>query len=176
MNPQSPRQPRDDAGPWPVWFAAARRPEVDARIRGLYVQLDKQVEAKGPVCWASGRCCNFDAFGHRLYVTCLETAWVLSHLPADAPAPPRAADPVTSACPFQRGGLCGIHTVRPLGCRIFFCHRATEDWQHETYEAFQGELRLLHDRLAIPYVYMEWRASLREARTFEAGTAGVGQP
>ncbi|MCX5661188.1 MAG: hypothetical protein NTW19_15995 [Planctomycetota bacterium] len=150
---------------WPDWFAAAARPEVDALIRGLYARLDAEVEKRGPVCWASGRCCNFDAFGHRLYVTCLETAWVLKNLPADAPPPPRATDPVEPTCSFQRDGLCGAHLVRPMGCRIFFCHRATDDGQHALYEAFLAELRAAHDRLGIPYVYMEWRASLREAAT-----------
>lgn len=213
--------------PWPAWHAAAADPRVDAALRDLYARLDAAVAARGPTCWVSGNCCKFEAYGHRLYVTALETAWVLANLPpgvprpyapptppvapaspanpkirralrpfiganpgpgissasmgypappgepgyvggpaagGTAPAPPQAEGPLLPACVFQVDGLCTVHAIRPLGCRIFFCQKGTEEWQHELYETFLGELRSLHDRLALPYCYMEWRLSLREAQ------------
>jgi hypothetical protein len=50
-----------------------------------------------------------------------------------------------------------------MGCRIFFCQRGTEAWQHALYEEFLGGLRQLHERQSLPYQYMEWRMGLREA-------------
>ena len=66
-------------------------------------------------------------------------------------------------CAFQVNGMCGIHTIRPLGCRIFFCQEGTQDWQQDVYEQFQQRIRRLHDEHELPYRYMEWRAGLIEA-------------
>jgi Fe-S-cluster containining protein len=66
-----------------------------------------------------------------------------------------------AGCPFQIFGLCGVHPIRPLGCRIFFCDPQTTRWQQEQYECFHARLKRLHDELAVPYLYMEWRSALR---------------
>jgi len=149
---------------WTAWRAAARRPVIDRAIAGLYADLDGAVRERGPVCWASGRCCNFNAYGHLLYVTALEIAWVLEKV-GEMPAMSDWATRLDArgTCPFQVNSLCSAHTIRPLGCRIYFCQHGTEAWQHELYENFQSRLRSLHDEHAIPYRYMEWRAGLAEA-------------
>lgn len=176
---------------WPLWHDAARRPAVDAAIRTLYARLDADVAARGPTCWVSGKCCNFDAFGHRLYVTALEIAWFLQQvapspgvdrqagrdatsvggradatlpLPQLAAGPAEPDAPLPAACVYQVDGLCTTHVMRPLGCRIFFCQQGTEHWQNELYEQYLSELRTLHERHGLPYRYLEWRAGLVEAR------------
>ncbi len=166
--------------PWSRWHRAAADASIDNDLRRLYERLDGQVAARGPVCWVSGRCCQFDAYGHMLFVTGLEAAWVLRQTaqPPNAsaeparqtqPSPAAVADQATEpapdvgACPFQLNRLCCVHAVRPMGCRVFFCQHGTEDWQHELYERFLAELRGLHDEHELPYCYMEWRQALREA-------------
>ena len=174
---------------WQAWRDAVGREPIDSAIRGLYADLDAAVAERRPVCNASGRCCRFEAFGHRLYVTGLEIAWFLGGVrglgsgvrgegdsvpdesgPATAPislqqlAPepaPRTPDP--DACPYQLNGLCSTHTIRPLGCRVFFCERGTEAWQQDTTEHFLDRLKQLHAEHGLPYAYMEWRAGLAEA-------------
>jgi Fe-S-cluster containining protein len=74
-----------------------------------------------------------------------------------------AADWDGSGCPFQTGGRCGVHAVRPFGCRIYFCDPTSTAWQQEHYEQFHAELRALHERLGISYFYVEWREGLRAA-------------
>lgn len=175
---------------WPQWHAAAARPEIDAAIRGLYARLDAAIAARAPTCWQSGKCCHFDAYGHLLYVTGLEIAWFLDQasggrdqgsgekqpvetdrvlaLPLMAdPAAPATAD---DACPYQVEGKCSTHTIRPLGCRIFFCQQGTQGWQQELYEQFLDELRDLHTAHGLEYRYMEWRAGLRDASAAITGT------
>jgi hypothetical protein len=44
---------------------------------------------------------------------------------------------------------------------MFFCDATATDWQNQTYERFHADLRRLHDELAVPYRYIEWRAALR---------------
>ncbi|MEX1015195.1 MAG: hypothetical protein WDZ31_00510 [Phycisphaeraceae bacterium] len=174
-----------DATPWHAWRDAVARPTVDAAVRELYARLDADVARRGPTCWVSGRCCNFDAFDHRLYVTGLEIAWFLKEisgaascvssspsqattglsLPQFHPRPePRAPNPdLPASCRYQVDGKCSTHTVRPLGCRIFFCQAGTEQWQGELYETYLDQLRALHERESLPYRYLEWRAGLIEA-------------
>lgn len=104
----------------------------------------------------SGRCCRFDEFGHRLYVTTLELATFLH----DVAVRQSAAGWGGSGCPFQRDKLCTVHTIRPFGCRIFFCDASSTAWQNAMYERFHSELKSLHDQLDVPYFYVEWRQAL----------------
>lgn len=161
----------DAQNPWPSWFLAVKDAYVDTAIGDLYAQLDHAVQNHHPTCQSSGRCCKFDHYGHRLYVTGLEIAWVLSKITTHAPTQdqPAALLPqftVTNAdgCPYQIDKLCSIHTVRPMGCRIFFCQEQVIAWQNQLYEKFLSKLRTLHDTQRLEYQYMEWRAGLRAAQ------------
>lgn len=171
---------------WRTWAQAVANPARDAALADLYARLDQAVQARGPVCWTSGRCCRFDSFGHRLYVTGLEIAWFLQQLqrqadstpstpapqadpqriglPVLAPASQPPDSPLADACPYQVDRLCSVHSIRPLGCRIFFCQEGTQDWQQELYEQFLNELRAMHEKWKLPYRYIEWRSGLRDAQ------------
>jgi len=169
MNARTNPSPSQDL--WPAWRSAATQPAIDAAIADLYKRLDADIASRSPTCWVSGRCCNFDAFGHKLYVTGLEIAWMLAKVPREEP--PHADWParltVDGTCPFQVSRLCTVHTIRPLGCRIFFCQQGTEGWQQELYESYLTDLRRLHDEHALEYRYMEWRGGLRDAVTASDG-------
>ena len=135
---------------------AAARPEVCDAVASVYHALAEQIELRRPVCVTSGRCCRFDEFGHRLFVTTMELA-------AFAAAGGFADDiaPMNGGCPFQRDKLCTVHAIRPFGCRIFFCDETSTDWQRQQYATFHAELKRLHERLKVPYFYVEWRNALR---------------
>lgn len=130
---------------------------------GLYAAVGREIDARRPRCSISGRCCRFEEYGHRLYVTTMELGVFLhDHATAEAAretVPPGPWD--GRGCPFQVKGLCGVHPIRPFGCRMFFCDPAAGDWQNQTYERFHADLRRLHDELGVPYRYVEWRAALR---------------
>ena len=55
-------------------FAAGARPEVCAAVAEIYTELDREVARRRPLCVVSGRCCRFEEYGHRLFVTTLELA------------------------------------------------------------------------------------------------------
>jgi Fe-S-cluster containining protein len=163
--------------------AASVRPDVSRAVEGVYSTLAEAIDLRRPICKTSGRCCRFDEFGHRLYVTTMELAKFVSdlsivHRPLGAAEEHCTAAnaglhlPILShgdgsaaadqpACPFQTQGLCGVHAIRPFGCRIFFCDATSTVWQQELYEKLHGEFRRLHDELAVPYYYVEWRFALR---------------
>jgi Fe-S-cluster containining protein len=170
------------------WLAAANHPAIRADLQALYATAAQEITARGPACWASGRCCNFTRTGHRLYTTGLEAAFALSTSPNAAPLspsqhsvvsltiqsqPPPAFAPTltpdslaharsTGGCPFQLNNLCTIHATKPLSCRLYFCDRSAQQWQHDLSERLLAELRTLHDRHAIDYRYAEWRDLLEQ--------------
>lgn len=142
---------------------ASRRAGVREAVGRIYALLQREIDARKPRCDASGRCCRFESFGHRLYVSTIELAAFAAGLePAAHPA--RAAEGTWdgSGCPFQVEGLCSVHSIRPFGCRVFFCDATSDDWQHDIYEQFHAQLKQLHDELGVPYRYIEWRAALAE--------------
>jgi Fe-S-cluster containining protein len=138
-------------------LSASARHEIHSAVKKVYEDLQSQIDLRRPKCIISGRCCRFEEFGHHLYVTTLELATFLHELQTlNLPSP----TPNPGGCIFQRNKLCSVHTIRPFGCRLFFCDSTSTDWQHEQYQLFHARLRQLHDDLAVPYFYLEWRQAL----------------
>jgi Fe-S-cluster containining protein len=142
-----------------AWLTAAIDPAINQAIGAMYAEVSQAITRQGPACWASGRCCNFEKTGHRLYVTGLEAAWCITRV-----GRPGLAAIHTSMeqgnCPYLTGEhrhLCGVHEAKPLGCRVYFCDRTSFPWQSELTESQLGVLRTLHEERAIPYRYAEWR-------------------
>ena len=146
------------------------------QVKTLYDGLDAEIDFHKPRCVASGRCCHFEEYGHRLYATRLELEYfkfveiVMSKAnnPAE-PSTPASSFPlpllneqgeIAPGCPWQVKGLCTARNGRPLGCRIFFCDPGSTHWQTNAYERYHRLLKLLHEKAGLAYQYMEWRAGL----------------
>ena len=146
-------------------LAAAARPEVREAVLRVYTDLQTEIDRRRPVCVLSGCCCRFEEFGHRLYVTTMELGAFVRDFPMRDQMPHRLGGSIGSwtggGCPLQVGRVCGVHSIRPFGCRIFFCDSTSSEWQHEQYERFHAELKQLHVGLRVPYFYVEWRHALR---------------
>jgi Fe-S-cluster containining protein len=128
-------------------------------VGAIYDAVQREIDARRPLCVMSGRCCRFEEYGHRLYVTTLELA---SFLAAAAPGGllMRIDHRDRQGCPFQLNGLCSVHAFRPFGCRIFFCDPTATQWQQDLYERYHAELKRLHETLGVRYFYVEWREGL----------------
>jgi Fe-S-cluster containining protein len=148
----------DSPGLFDAVYRAAGRAEVRDAVGAIYRDLQAAIDQRKPICSASGRCCRFEEFGHRLYVTTIELAAFLYDSETGSVTPQAAWD--GTGCPFQVAGLCGVHSIRPFGCRIFFCDSTSTQWQNDQYEHFHGQIKALHDRLNVPYFYVEWRQAL----------------
>ena len=144
----------------PRWLAAVSDERVVLELDAIYSYIGAAIESRGPACWASGRCCNFQKTGHLLYVTGLEAAYTVTRLKDPLTAPALDAARTAGGCPFQAANLCGVHEIRPVGCRVYFCDRSAQEWQQELSESMQTRLKSLHERHAIPYRYGEWRSML----------------
>lgn len=145
-------------------------PNALAALEQIYLRLDTIVTEHNPRCDASGRCCRFDTYGHQLFVSTLEMEYFAHRMgltatkadSTDESGPKRIALPQLPAdgCPWQVNSLCTAREARPLGCRIYFCDPAHQDWQPEVYEKLHREILQLHARFTLPYRYMEWRQAL----------------
>jgi hypothetical protein len=139
-------------------FGASRRNDVMQAIDAVYADLQAEIDRRRPICQLSGRCCRFEEYGHRLYVTTIELAAFVRHLGRPLPAA------TSTGCPFQIDKLCGAHAIRPFGCRIFFCDPTASQWQEEHYRIFHQRIRELHERSQVPYFYVEWGVALDALR------------
>ncbi|HVW25233.1 MAG TPA: YkgJ family cysteine cluster protein [Polyangiaceae bacterium] len=110
-------------------------------LAALYRQADAELD--GASCPSSTECCRFGVTGREPYVTSIEVAALrravarrggpLSAkrralpLAANAGGAPRpAAVKGERVCAFlDVSGRCSVYESRPLGCRTFYCARAT---------------------------------------------------
>jgi Fe-S-cluster containining protein len=147
-------------------LSAASRPEVVEAVRNIHIALQDAIDLHKPICITSGRCCRFDEFGHRLFVTTMELGTFVGGLTEveQGHDSTELAEVLSGSaggrCPFQKDKLCSVHTIRPFGCRVFFCDATATDWQHQQYARFHAELKRLHDEMRIPYFYVEWREAM----------------
>lgn len=155
------------------WVAAVERPEVARELEGIYAKASAAIAERKPVCVQSGRCCHFEAYGHRLYVTGVEAAYTVSRVgksTTDAAEPATVVAPISlpvigaararGDCPYLEGNLCTVHGIKPLACRTYFCDATAQEWQRELLERLLGEIKSLHERHGIAYRYGEWRSML----------------
>lgn len=156
--------PHDDPSPEELvnqWQLAAGDVQISGELELIYQHIAREVADFKPKCDASGRCCQFQAWGHRLYVTGLEAAYLIERL--DQPLKPSELEAAIKQgnCPFQHALLCSVHAIRPLGCRVYYCDERAKDWQETLSETALRQVKSLHDRHHLPYRYGEWREMLK---------------
>src|SRR5438874_1280896 len=83
---------------------AAGRADVREAIEQVYRDLQQEIDIRKPVCKTSGRCCRFEEFGHRLYVTTMELAAFGEVLQKERPG---AADLRSANCSASGAGWDG---------------------------------------------------------------------
>lgn len=147
-----------------------------AGVRAILAEAEADIAARRPICRSSGRCCKFEAYGHRMYVTAAEAVYFqathVQEIATDGDRREAAAVALPQffsqekpeGCPYQLGGLCTAREARPLGCRVYFCDENAQGWQAEVYEKYHAMLKALHEATGLPYRYIEWREALREMR------------
>jgi hypothetical protein len=127
------------------------------KVAQIYNWIDKQLASYSDMagrCDACGRCCDFDVFDHRLYVTGPELAYLAAGLGVEK------LIPMTSGrCPYNIEGKCSVYEYRFAGCRIFCC-KGDADFQSRLSEAVLEKLKSLCTELEIPYQYRDLASAL----------------
>ncbi|HTJ84907.1 MAG TPA: hypothetical protein VL400_24485 [Polyangiaceae bacterium] len=109
----------------------ARDAKLLSELEAIYREVEERHRDHG--CPASTECCRFGVTGREPYVTSVEVALVAraiakrgGRLPSKRPAS-LAIVKDERVCPLLGAdGRCTVYAARPLGCRTFYCERATQ--------------------------------------------------
>ncbi len=127
------------------------------KVDEIYNWLDLQISSHSNlagICDACGRCCNFESFDHRLFVTTPEVMYLSTKLGGKD-----IKSMTTNQCPYQTEGKCTIYKFRFAGCRIFCC-KADKDFQSSLSESAIKKFKLLCTEFQIPYHYTDLATAL----------------
>jgi hypothetical protein len=123
------------------------------QVESIYQNLEKELASEASLCRACGRCCDFESFGHRLYLTTPELFYFAHHV-----AHPLKPMP-SGICPYRIGGQCSVYPYRFAGCRIFQC-KGNPALQSDHSEAVIAQFKHLCDHLRLPYRYCDLKTAL----------------
>ena len=121
-------------------------------IKQLYNWIDAEVASTGD-CKACGDCCDFEKFGHRLYITSVELVYFTEKMKHDL----HKMD--NNVCPYRSDGKCTVYPYRFAGCRIFACGR-NEDIESDLSEKSLQKLKQIGEQHIIPYQYTDLKTAL----------------
>jgi len=127
------------------------------RVGQLYEWLDAQIKCSrdlAGLCSACGRCCNFEASGHRLFVSSPELLYFAAKVGQQ-----NARRMTNDRCPYGIAGKCTIYEHRFAACRIFCC-KGDPDFQSSLSESALKLIRAMCDEVEIPYRYMDLPTAL----------------
>ena len=131
----------------------AKDKEVIRRVEKIYKWLDEQLAAKFD-CDTCGNCCDFESFGHRLYVTPPEMMYF-----ADKLGSKNIRRMTTSRCCYQVEGKCSVYPHRFAACRIFCC-KGDSDFQNQLAETALKKFKMLCNEFKITYCYVDLPTAL----------------
>jgi Fe-S-cluster containining protein len=136
--------------------------EVIARVSEIYKWIEEQQFANKGIagsCDVCGKCCDFETYDHRLYVTTPEIIYFVEKV-----GRANIKQMTDGRCCYQVDDKCGVHAYRFSGCRIFCC-RGEAGFQSELTEAAIKKFKALCEKLQIPYRYVELPVALKSAVT-----------
>ncbi|MGE4285551.1 MAG: hypothetical protein AB7F23_02960 [Phycisphaerae bacterium] len=119
----------------------------------VYEAIERRLGCEnGFNCDMCGDCCDFGAFGHRLFVTTPELMYFRHYVPIKTSM-------TGGVCPYREDNRCLVHKYRFAGCRVFGCRR-DEQLQSELSEFAVGRFREICDKYGIDYLYTDLQAAL----------------
>lgn len=120
------------------------------QVGRVYEWLGSQIKEHADLCGqceGCGKCCDFDNYDHRLFVTAPEVMYFKAKLGID-----KLAEMAGGVCPYNEGGKCSVYAHRFAVCRAFFCG-GDKDFQGELIEKAIRKFKDVSDRYGIEYRY-----------------------
>ena len=127
------------------------------QVAEVYDWLDSQIRESTDLagrCDACGKCCDFDDFDHRLFVTTPELLYLAANLGAE-----RVKRMSTNRCPYNVADKCSVYKYRFAGCRVFCC-KADKDFQSRLSESALDKFKSLCKEYRVPYRYADLATAL----------------
>ncbi len=131
-----------------------RKMEITGAVAKVYDWIDSQISQNPAQCEACGKCCNFENYDHRLFVTSPELIYFAAKIdPGMIKVMP------AGRCPYNIDNKCTVYLFRFGGCRIFSC-KGDEDFQSRLSEQAVEKFKCICEMFNIPYRYTDLRAAL----------------
>ncbi len=127
--------------------------QIVKSVHGIYQWLYCQLPVDAN-CSCCGQCCDFDKYGHKLFITPPEIIYFNHGLKE-----PQTKMP-DGICPYMKNNKCTVHQQRFASCRIFFCTGDTQI-QNALSEAAVEQFKAICNRFDIPYQYMPLKTALK---------------
>jgi Fe-S-cluster containining protein len=127
------------------------------RVAEIYNWLDLQITDATNLagkCQMCGKCCDFDRFDHRLFITQPEIFYFNANLSGE-----KQKRMTTGRCPYNIDGKCTVYQHRFAGCRIFCC-KADPDFQSSLSELVLKKFKSLCTKFQITYRYTDLPTAL----------------
>ena len=129
-------------------------------MNDFFSRLDQHIAENQKIigsCQACGRCCDFEKYDHRLYITTPELIYFLEHIP-----PENRKQMTTGTCPYNIDGKCDVYEYRFAACRIFCC-KGNQDFQNNLSETSLEKLKTICEEFNIEYKYQNLETALNES-------------
>jgi Fe-S-cluster containining protein len=124
------------------------------RVDRIYRWLENELAALGQFCTACGKCCDFESFGHRLYVTTPELIYFQHFMGTEI------QEMATGVCPYRIDGKCTVYSYRFAACRIFTC-KGNAEKENEICEQTIHRFKKLCEEYCLPYHYVYLQTGLK---------------
>lgn len=128
--------------------------QIIHEVGTLYQWLESERGKLSQSCGACGSCCDFESFGHKLYVTTPEL-FHFYHFVG-----PHIKPMTTGICPYRIDGKCTVYPYRFAGCRIFTCKGDAEK-ENTLCENAVRQFKILCDDQGITYRYVDLKTGLQ---------------
>ena len=138
---------------------SGREKRLCKKVAEIYDWLETQISKAGKEnqCRICGKCCDFEGYDHRLFVTWPELKYLTENIGQENVRPMPEGK-----CPYNIEGKCTVYEYRFASCRIFSCD-GDLDFQSELSELTLRKLKCLCEELEIPYLYRELTYALNDS-------------
>jgi hypothetical protein len=133
--------------------------EIIKQVQAVYQWLDEMQSSRSEVagaCRICGKCCDFETYGHRLYVAAPEIVYF-----ADKVGSENIKQMADGRCCYQVDGKCTVYRYRFAGCRVFCC-KGDAAFQSELTESAVKKFKSICEKFKIPYRYIELAKALEQ--------------
>jgi hypothetical protein len=144
--------------------------ELLNKVSEIYNWLDSQINEHNDlagVCDVCGKCCDFEAFDHRLFVTPPELIYLASKLGGE-----NLKSMPDSRCPYHLICRCTVYKYRFACCRIFSC-KGDKDFQSRLSESALKKFKSICTEFKIPYHYTDLAKALNRHDTWQDAHAQI---
>ena len=128
--------------------------KISAAVQQVYDFIDSQTAPPENSCTACGKCCDFENFDHKLFVTSPELIYF-----ANKNATEKIKPMQNETCPYKENEKCTVYENRFAGCRIFSC-KADKDFQSTLTEKALSKLKSICKDFQIPYRCLDLETAL----------------